>query len=92
MITNLSSVGGAKNVLCRGLNFGVLPKFCKEEIKAEFDLCWDQLKDLPSASIECREECRSALNNMTYKYANTRIDKTGFPLDKDHLLAIKELK
>ena len=29
---------------------------------------------------------------MTYKYANTRIDKTGFPLDKDHLLAIKELK
>ena len=42
VITNLSSVELSevqKNVLCRGLNLGVLPKFCKEENKAEFELC-----------------------------------------------------
>ena len=72
VITNLSSVELSdveKNVLCRGLNFGVLPRLCKEEIKAEFELCWDQLKDVPSTSTERCQECKSSSSSMAYKYA-----------------------
>ena len=94
-ITNLSSVELTevqKNVLCRGLNFGVLPKVSKEEVKAEFELGWNQVKDLPAVSEERREECRSTLSSLAHRYANSKVDTSGFPLGKDHLAALRELR
>ena len=69
-----------------------MPRLCKEEIKAEFELCWDQSKDVPSTSTERCQECKLALSGMAYKYANLSIDKIRFPWDKDHVAALKGLK
>ena len=95
-ITNLSDVeltDVEKDVLCRGLTFGVPPKkLCKEEIQAEFEFCWGQLTDTPSVSEQRREECRSALASLAHKYANSSVDKSGFVLDKEHMAALKNLK
>ena len=95
IITNLSSLELSeiqKNVLCRGLNFGVPPKLCKEEIKAEFELCWNQVKDLPAVSEERLEECKSSLGSLAHRFVNSKVDRVGFPLDKEHLVALKDLR
>ena len=92
--TNLSSLELSeiqKNVLCRGLNFGVPLKLRKEEIKAEFELCWNQVKDLPAVSEERLEECKSSLGSLVHKFVNSKVDRAGFPLDKEHLAALKDL-
>ena len=83
-----------KNVLARGLNFGIPPKLVEQEVKAEFELCWSQLRDLPAASAERRDECKatSKLSGLEHKYANSKEDRSGFPLDKEHFTALKELK
>ena len=84
VITNLSSVELSevqKNVLARGLNFGIPPKLVEQEVKAEFELCWSQLRDLPAASTERRDECKATLSSLARKYANSKVDRSGFPLD-----------
>ena len=94
-ITNLSSVDLSevqKNVLCHGLDFGVPRKSSHEEVKAEFEICWQQLKERPAVSDERREECKLTLTSLAHKYANSRLDRTGFPLNKEHLAAPKELR
>ena len=78
--------------MCRGLNFGVLPKVSKEEVKAEFELGWNQVRDLPAISEERHEECRSTLSSLAHRYGNSKVDTTGFPLGKDHLAALQELR
>ena len=93
-ITNLSEVQLTeiqKNVLCRGLNFGIPGKISQEKVKAEFELGWQQLNKM-TTSTEQREECRATLGGLAHKYANARIDRTGFPLDKEHLAALRELR
>ena len=94
-ITNLSSIELSevqKDVLCRGLNFGIPPKLRKEEIKAEFEMCWNQAKDLPAFSEDRRDECKSTLSSLAHKYANASVDKSGFPFDSEHLAALKDLR
>ena len=94
-IMNLSSVDLSeiqKNVLSRGVNFGVPPKLRKEEIKSEFELCWNQLEDLPTVSKERRDECRSTLSGLAHRYANSSCDKNGFSLDREHLAALRDLR
>ena len=80
-----------KNVLCRGLNFGIPPKLSHEKVKAEFELGWQQL-NRTKTSTEQSEQCRATLGGLAHKYANARIDRTGFPLDKEHMAALRELR
>ena len=94
-ITNLSSIELTdiqKDVLCRGLDFGIPRKFSPEGVKAEFEECWQQLKDRPAFSEERRERCKSAMSALGHKYANAPLDKSNFPLKKDHLSALKNLR
>ena len=81
-----------KDVLCRGLNYGIPPRISKEEIEAEFELCWQQLEELPAYGIEERKECQAAMAHLAQRYGNERIDMTGFPLSKEELKTIKELR
>ena len=68
-IINLSDVELSdleKDILCRGLNFGVLPPRTAtsfETIAAEFEFCWQQLARLDCASDErhVRAECQLRL-------------------------------
>ena len=80
-----------KDVLCRGLNFGIPPRLVREEIEAEFELCWKQLERLPTTN-ERHAECKAAMANEAQKYLNAKVDKTGYSLNKEHLLTIKQLK
>ena len=93
-ITNLSDfqlTEVQKNVLCRGLNFGIPPRVCKEEVLAEFELYWKQLEEY-ATSDDSRRRCRASLASIAENYANARIDWTGFPLSKEELAVIRELR
>ena len=95
IITNLSSVELTdlqKDILCRGINFGIPRRVSAEEVKAEFEMCWQQLEERPVVSEDRREECRSTFAAMAYKYANAPLDKSGFPLDKEHMEVLRELR
>ena len=81
-----------KDVLCRGLNFGVLPKLSREEIEAEFELCWQQLDRKVPNSQEAKLQCKATLADLSQKYAGSKADRTDFPLDTDHLKALNGLK
>lgn len=81
-----------KEVLCRGLGFGIPSKTSKEEVHAEFELCWQQLDNLEPVSADKKAQCKTAMADYSQQYANAKIDKTGFPLTDNHLKAIKQLK
>ena len=61
-------------------------------MKAEFEECWNQLESRPPVSIERREECKATMASLAHKYANAPLDKTGFPLDRDHMKTLNELR
>ena len=63
----------------------------KEKVKAEFEFGWQQL-NRTNTSTEQREECRATLGGLAHKYTNAWIDRTGFPLDKEHRAALHELR
>ena len=81
-----------KEVLCRGLKFGIPPTINKEEVLAEFELCWRQLSDMTPLSPDRVPECKAEMTNLAYRYANAGIDRAGFPLEKNHFKAIENLK
>ena len=94
-IVNLADIElseAEKNVLCRGLDFGIPPHLSPEMIAAEFELCWQQLERAVPASKQREEECRAGMAHLAQRYANAEIDRTGFSLGKEHLHAIRELK
>ena len=80
-----------KDVLCRGLRFGIPPSIRKESIFAEFELAWQQIErtKLPP---EKELECRATLSGLAHRFANSKIDRTGFRLNREHTDAIKNLK
>ena len=80
-----------KDVLCRGLDFGIPPRVDKLEVFAEFELCWRQLEDLPT-SEDKHAECKTTLASLAHKFANTKVDRTGFPLRNEHLKVIGDLR
>ena len=80
-----------KDVLCRGLDFGIPPHLSRLDIEAEFELGWQQLGDKPT-SEERRKECKATLAGIAQRYAGAKIDSTGYPLNRQHHEAIKKLK
>ena len=96
-IINLSSVEFSeiqKNVLCRGLNFAIPPRMKNLDVlvEAEFELGWQQLNEMMPLTQEKGRECKSTLGHLCQKYANQKLDKTGFPLHREHMEVIGELK
>ena len=93
-LANVELTDIQKDVLCRGLNFGVPPKTTNlaVEVQAEFELCWQQLlKYRPNSEDELRA-CRTSMAGLATRYANEKIDWTGYPLRKEHFDAIHQLK
>ena len=82
-------------VLSRGPRFALPPGFvCREEMWSEFELFHQQVSS--SFSEACSQEGKDRLrNDLTYladKYASIRPDRAAFPLGKEHLKAIRELR
>ena len=80
-----------KNVLCRGLGFGISPRTTKEDILSEIEHCWKQLENY-ATSTDLRRHCKGTLAGIATKYANAPIDRTGFPHSTDELAIMKDLK
>ena len=95
-IVNLAGIELAdieKEVLCRGLKYGIPPKVRREEVEAEFELCYQQLQQLPVQPGEDKiQTCKTKLAGIAEDFASTKIDKTGFPLNTGHLKTINELR
>ena len=82
-----------KDILCRGLRCGISPVIKKDNIFAEFELAWQQLpKSTLSKSKEKERECMAGLSYVAHRFANTKVDCTGFRLSNRDITAIKPLK
>ena len=93
-IVNLAGIElteAEKDVLCRGLKFGIPPSIRKENILAEFELVWQQLARVKLPK-EREMECKAALSGLAHRFANCKVDRTGFRLNREHMNAIKNLK
>ena len=90
-LADIELTNDQKNVLCRGLGYGVPPRPVKEDIEAEFELCWHQLENV-TTSDEWRKQCRRATANLAESYAGTKVDLTSYPLTKEELISMCELK
>ena len=93
-IVNLADIElteAEKDVLCRGLKFGIPPPIRREEILAEFELAWQQIpKEL--LTKERVQECRANLLGIAQRFTASKIDYTGFRLKHHHMTAIGQLK
>ena len=80
--------------MCRGLDFGIPPQLAHEMIDAEFELCWHQLErtGMTTALDPHQRECKAALAHLSKRYANAKIDRTGYPLGKEQLRMIGDMK
>ena len=81
-----------RDILCRGLRFGIPPKLNKEAVQAEFEVFYQQLLSSTPISKDKEQECRAALSEIAHRFIKSRVDKTGYPVNVDHLRAIRELK
>ena len=93
-IVNLAAIElseAEKDVLCRGLKFGIPPRIQKEDVLAEFELAWQQIPK-ETLTEEKQEECKSSLAGLAHRFVNSKIDRTGFHLRSDHMMAIGRLK
>ena len=96
-VINLSGVElteTQKDILCRGLSFGVPPRMKNFDVlvEAEFELCWQQLGGFIPKSDEKAQDCKLNLAHLCRKYANLKPDMAGYPLHKQHFALIEELK
>ena len=82
-------------VLSRGPNFGLPPgSVCKEGILGEFELYYDKVDHLMSSSTspESKEAFRNKLRSLAHEYANIKQDRNAFPLGRERMEAIRELR
>ena len=81
-----------KDVLCRGVHFGIPGRHRREEVLAEYELFYQNLLQFVPHSKIAATQCRSALETMAHEYANKETDHRSFSLRREHLQAIRELR
>ena len=96
-VINLSGIElteAQKDILCRGLDFGVPPKMKNFDVlvEAEFELCWQQLEGCIPKSEQKAQDCKSNLAHLCRRYANLKPDMAGYPLNRQHFALIGELR
>ena len=82
-----------KEVLCRGVDFGVLPRKRDEaEVLAEFELLQRQTATLEPVSKEAAERSRCELAALAREFAAMKPDARNFSLRREHRNALFELR
>ena len=102
-VFNFSSVqltAAQMEVLARGPKFGIPPRStCLEEIIGEFELYYKQVNSalldssLPvSKYAKEKDAFKAKLAGLAQDYSRIKQDSSSFPLGKEHMKALRELK
>ena len=85
-------------ILSRGPRFGLPPsQVARDEIFSEFELYFSQMRpllpdpELPGGKDKV-EKLKARLTSLAHEYAEVEQDRLKFPLGKDHLEALHELR
>ena len=81
-----------KEVLIRGLKFGIQQKTTKEDILAEFEVMYRQLRYHEPISNDALDTCRVRLANAGNNFHKARNDCQGFLLKAEHFKVVKGLR
>ena len=81
-----------KEVLSRGLKFGIPANTSREEILAEFEVLHQQLRYHQPVSEEAAESCRIRLANAADTFARAKNNQEGFSLKAKPFKVIRVLK
>ena len=92
-LTDITLTTLQKEVLCRGVDFGVPPRKTSDaDILAEFELLHRQAAKLRPISKKAAERSRCELAATAREFASEKPDLKGFSLEREHLKALKELR
>ena len=94
-LSNLVLTRAHLEVLTRGPRFGIpVEKVCKEEILSEFELYFSQLRPmlLQTSDKDKQERLKANLANLGHEYSAIRQDQQRYPLGKEHMKALRELR
>ena len=81
-----------KEVLCRGVDFGVPPRISEPEVLAEFELLRRQVNSFPPISLEAADRSRCEVAAVARQYATAKPDFRSFSLQREHRKVLKELR
>ena len=88
--TELSDI--QKDVLCRGVHFGIPGRHTREEVLTEFEVLHQNLQQFVPHSKVAAAQCRSSLEAIAHEYANKECDRKSFSLRREHMQALRELR
>ena len=91
-LSNLELSNIQKDVLCRGVDFGIPHQSSKEEVLCEFEVFYRSLAEFSPASKAAVAQCRSSLEGLAHEYANKENDLRSFSLTREHMKALKDLR
>ena len=78
-----------KEVLSRGLKFGIPQRVSREEIQAEFEVLHQQLRQHMPVSKEAADSCGVKLAGIAESFHACRDSREGFPLRKKTLRQLR---
>ena len=81
-----------REVLNRGLDFGIPQRTSREEIQTEFEVLYKQLKHYGPTSIEADDICRTTFAGIAGQFLGTPNNMAEFSLRKEHFKTIKSLQ
>ena len=87
-----------QELLSRGPRFGIPPTYvAKEEIFSEFELYFGRLRPLvpdreSPGGKDKEDKLKAKLTSLAHEYAEVEQDRLKFPLGKEHLAALHELR
>ena len=81
-----------KEVLCRGVDFGVPPRISVPEVLAEFEILQQQLSQFTPVSKTAAEKSKCDLAALAHEFVGVKPDLRDFCLRREHRKALKELR
>lgn len=80
-----------KDVLCKGIDFGVPPRVNEAAVRAEFELLYNKLIFAQPVATTLADTCRIDLAEIAKRYSCAVPDTREFYLQREHLKAPRDL-
>ena len=81
-----------KDVLCRGVHFGIPTTTKREHIMAEFELFYQNVLQVTPVSLSAAAMCKATLESTANEFAASANDLKSFSLGREHMKALRELR
>ena len=91
-LTNIELTTLQKEVLCRGVDFGIPPKISEPDVLAEFELLLREASRLRPVSQEAAVRSKCELEAVAREIAASKPDMREFSLDREHRKVLRELR